>query len=191
MGRPAKSEHEHFVQGTESKAAKALDSIYEGGRPRIPSHLGPEARSEFKRACKILLERRTATSGDFLALTLYAEVYARWIAAKKELGTQFIVTTAVTDNHGKDHTVDRPNPLIKVVENCESRLLTLAKSLGLTPDARDKVRKTKAKQEEGAPVDPMVAFMSRPRPRPVLNLEKSREELAARQSAKEPDDETL
>jgi len=160
MGRPAKTEHQHFVEGTTSKAAKALESVYEGGRPKIPGHLSPVARSEFKRACKILLDRGTATSGDFATLAVYAEVYARWIAAKQQLGTEFIVVTQTTDNNGKLNTVERPNPLIKVVEAAEARLLALAKSLGLTPDTRDRVRKTKT-TKEAEQVNPMDAFMAR------------------------------
>jgi P27 family predicted phage terminase small subunit len=187
MARPAKTAQQHFIEGTVSKAAKALESVYEGGRPKIPGHLSPVARTEFKRACKILLDRATATPGDFVVLSLYAEVYARWVAAKKQLGDEFIVVTTVTDNHGKEHTVERPTPLIKVVENAESKMLALAKSLGLTPDARDRVRKTKGRAEN-APVDPMVAFMNRPQSeRPVIpfDTEKAREEFDARQRAKE------
>jgi len=76
MGRPAKTEHQHFVEGTTSKAKHALESVYEGGRPKIPAHLSAAARTEFKRACKILLDRGTATQGDFANLALYAEALA-------------------------------------------------------------------------------------------------------------------
>jgi P27 family predicted phage terminase small subunit len=186
MSRPAKTPQQHFLEGTTSKAAKALESVYEGGRPKIPGHLSPVARAEFKRACKILLDRGTATPGDFVTLALYAEIYARWIESKKQLGSEYIVTTQTTDNNGKLNTVERPNPLIKVVECAEGRLLSLAKSLGLTPGDRDRVRRTKGKSEREQ-VDPMVAFMSRPKSdRPVIafDKEKNREDFESRQRAK-------
>ena len=114
MASRIKTAHEHFVEGTTSKAKTAVESVYVGGRPKIPGHLSQAARSEFKRACKILLERGTATPGDFVTLALYAEVYARWVESKKQLGSEFIVSTQVTDNNGTLRTVDRPNPLIKL-----------------------------------------------------------------------------
>jgi P27 family predicted phage terminase small subunit len=166
MASRIKTAHEHFVEGTTSKAKTGVESVYVGGRPKIPGHLSAAARSEFKRACKILLERGTATPGDFVTLALYAEVYARWVESKKQLGFEFIVTTKVTDNNGNLRTVDRPNPLIKVVETAEGRLHSLARTLGLTPGDRDKVRKTKT-ADDAKPANPMDEFMAR-RPRPVL-----------------------
>jgi phage terminase, small subunit, putative, P27 family len=167
MANRLKTAHEHFVEGTTSKAKTAVESVYVGGRPKIPGHLSKDARSEFKRACKILLDRGTATPGDFVTLALYAEVYARWVESKKQLGSEFIITTQVTDNNGNLRTVDRPNPLIKVVETAEGRLHSLARTLGLTPGDRDKVRKTKT-AEDAKPTNPMDAFIARSRPRPVL-----------------------
>jgi len=185
MAKPRKTEQQHFVEGTKSKATQALESVYEAGRTKIPGHLSPAARAEFKRACKILVERGTATEGDFATLAVYAEVYARWVSAKKQLGNDFLVLMTIKDTNGVPKQVERPSPLLKVVETCEARLLTLAKSLGLTPDARDRVRKTRGKQED-APVDPMEAFLNRQRPKVVpMSQEKIREAFESARRFKE------
>src|SRR5262249_23509976 len=107
------------------------------------------------------------------------------VSAKKQLGDDFLVLMTIKDTNGVPKQVERPSPLLKVVETCEARLLTLARSLGLTPDARDRVRKTRGKQEE-APVDPMEAFLNRSRPRQIsLPQEKIHEAFEAARRAKE------
>lgn len=146
MPRPAKSDHDHFLQGTVPQTGRSKTtqsaSIYAGGRPRIPGHLGKIARREFRHMCFELEHRRTLTSGDQLSLALAAEIYERWITAKKELGTNYTTTVTITDKKGNVITTVKANPLIRVVENAEARLLSLQSALGLNPVSRDKVRPT-------------------------------------------------
>jgi len=139
----AKTIREHFMQGTTPRGKGDTPSVFKSGRPKIPAHLSKAGRTEFKRVCKILLDRGTSTEGDFATLAVYAEIYARWIQAKASIETEgLMITAAVTDNHGKLRTVSRLNPLIKVAEGCESRMLSLCKSMGLTAVDRDKVKQT-------------------------------------------------
>jgi P27 family predicted phage terminase small subunit len=148
MGRPAKTIRQHLLHGSVPQGKPEKASVYSGGRPKIPSHLSPAARTEFKRACKILLDRGTSTPGDFVTLAVYSEVYARWIQAKQEIGDELMIETAVTDNNGTLRTVRRLNPLLKVAEACESRMLNLAKALGLTPMDREKVKQAAVNADE-------------------------------------------
>ncbi len=147
MGRPAKPIELHQLCGTTPQNKVPTTSVYSGGRPRIPTHLSPVARTEFKRACKILLDRGTATEGDFVTLAVYSEVYARWREAKAEVIGKLMIETTIKDSNGVMKVVTRLNPLIKVAEAAESRLLALASKLGLTPSDRDRVKPTKTKRE--------------------------------------------
>jgi P27 family predicted phage terminase small subunit len=145
MARPAKSARLHELHGTKPHEPKIVMSSFTGGRPRIPKHLCPAARTAYKRACKLLEERGTLVPSDEATIAVYAECHARWIQAKRELGNSLMITTEVTDSHGQVRIVTRLNPLLKVVDSTEQRLLALAKSLGLTqvdlqrckPTARD------------------------------------------------------
>ena len=101
-----------------------------------------------KRCVRVLERRGTITEGDFAALAVYAEVYARWIQAKKEIGDSLMVATTVLDSHGTARTVTRLNPLLRVAQQCESRMLSLVKALGLTPLDREKVKQTASGEEE-------------------------------------------
>src|ERR1700733_8314324 len=122
MARQAKTGQENWLQGTVSQVKAEKPSAYQGGRPKFPGHLSRVARTEMKRCVKVLEQRGTVTEGDFATLAVYAEVYARWIQCKREIGDSLMVTTTITDNHGKQHIVERLNPLLKIVAQCETRM---------------------------------------------------------------------
>jgi P27 family predicted phage terminase small subunit len=146
MPRLAKTDAEHRLHSTVSQVGRSKPvqtaSVYAGGRPKIPQHLDKLARAEFKRVCQILEHRKTLTEGDRLTIAVLAEVYSRWCTAKAELGTAYTTTVTITDKKGNVITTIKSNPLVKVVEVAETKLLALSKSLGLTPGDRDKVRPT-------------------------------------------------
>lgn len=148
MGQQAKTLREHVLHGTVPQGKPDRPSVFQGGRPKFPAHLSKVARKEMKRVVTILMERGTATEGDFAIAAVHAEVYARWITCKAQIGDDLMVVTQVTDNNGNLRTVSRLNPLIKVAQQCEARLQSLAKDLGLTPVTRDKVKQTLSNQEE-------------------------------------------
>jgi P27 family predicted phage terminase small subunit len=92
--------------------------------------------------CFELEQRRTLTSGDRTTIAVLAECVARWVVVKQELGTEFTITATITDKNGNTITTIKPNPLVKILEVCEARILSLQTALGLTPAARDRVRPT-------------------------------------------------
>jgi P27 family predicted phage terminase small subunit len=139
---PAKSLAQHELEGTVSHVRPDKPSPYKGGRPKFPSHLSKIARTEMKRVIRILEDRSTVTAGDFATLAVYGEVFARWVQCKREIGDELMVSTTVLDSNGASKVVTRLNPLLKVAQVCESRMLSLLKELGLTPAAREKVKQT-------------------------------------------------
>lgn len=148
MGRPEKPIELHTLAGTVPRAKQpATVFALKPGRAKIPGHLSPAARSEFKKAQRILSERGHATSGDFVTLSLYAEAMARWIFLKADLqpppvGRGMLIRVPVTDSNGAVHWKEISNPSRKDVSAIERQILALAKALGLTAVDRDKVRPT-------------------------------------------------
>jgi P27 family predicted phage terminase small subunit len=123
-------------------AQPRTDGVTKAGRPRFPKHLSAVARTEMKRVSFLLEQRGTLTAGDSGVLALYGVVFARWIQAKKSLDEDgLMVTVTMKDSNGNMHDVERVNPCYKIAAECERQLLQLTKSLGLTPDAREKVKK--------------------------------------------------
>jgi P27 family predicted phage terminase small subunit len=146
MARPANTADEHWLHNTVPQGKSAAESVFTGGRPKFPKHLTGLARSEAKRICKLLETRRTLTEGDIATIVLYAETSARWIETKKQVATEgLMIVTKMKDSNGALHDVRRLNPLVKIMQADEAKLLTLSKELGLSPVTRDRVRQTKNK----------------------------------------------
>jgi len=150
MGAPLPPEV-HALRGTKSEVGRIRQDRLKSptvptSRPKPPKHLSPEAVLEFKRVSKILAERRTETTGDFSILGVYAEVYSRWVSAKRTLADQGLeIECTLLDSNGQAHVNRKLNPMLKVVESCETKLLSLLKSLGLTPNSRETVKPAREK----------------------------------------------
>jgi P27 family predicted phage terminase small subunit len=148
MPRAAKTIREHLLHGTVPQGKPEKPSAFQGGRPKFPAHLSAVARREAKRIAKILLERGTCTPGDFAAIALYAELYARWVSLKENIGDEWEVDTVVLDSNGVARTVRRVNPLLKILAATEARMQSTFKSLAITPLDREKAKQTSPNQKE-------------------------------------------
>jgi P27 family predicted phage terminase small subunit len=115
-----------------------------GGRPKCPKHLSKAARKEWLSAVKLLAARGVLDAGAGATLALYAVTMSRWLEAKADLdarGLQVDVTKATSK--GELYTVTEINPMLKVATEAEAQLLSITKSLGIDPSAREKVKKLK------------------------------------------------
>jgi len=155
-----KTPEQHRLEGTQVKPTRPEQSKYEGGRPKFRTHLSKAAKVEFKKCVAILEARGTITPGDELALCVYAEVYVRWVVAKQNIADHLMIETTMLDSNGNARVVSRINPLLKVADTCESKLLAIAKTLGLTPVDRDKVKPTTdAEPENQEPKEGTAAWI--------------------------------
>ena len=156
MGRPRLSVAQHRLTGTYradrhgiADPAPTAAPAVPASRPRCPAHLSPEAKQEFRRLSKILGARRWEDEGTFVVLSVYAQVYSRWVEAKRLLAEEGLrVVVQVTDSRGEVRSKIVNHPLLPIIADLERRLLALAKSMGLSPDSRGKV------EPLGAPTEP-------------------------------------
>jgi P27 family predicted phage terminase small subunit len=141
MARPRKPDHVHALQGTKPHTSTAkTHSDVPASAPRMPGHLTPEARKEWKRVLPMLLERGSMTDGDAAALSMYVEIFARWVAAKKDVEENGLtITTTVLDKNGEAVSSRKVNPALRVAQDCEKSLRASLRELGLTPASRTKV----------------------------------------------------
>ena len=156
-GNPGHLSREQLkVRADEGKQAAHVSAEV---RPRLPKHLSADAVKVWKQTVKLMRARGTISAGDVPALEVYAEVSARWIAAKRDVATRGIIVTATKhDKQGQEYTVETTNPCLTIVQDCERQLLSLAKALGLTPDTRDRVKAT-GRATDAAPKAGTVAAM--------------------------------
>lgn len=167
MAMPSKPASVHVMSGNPSKLSRqelqmrakreaaAPGEVFNGKavRPRLPKHLCAEAVVVWRATVRLMRLRGTISAGDVPALELYAEISARWQAAKADLNKRGIIVQQVRhDKQGQQYTVEVQNECLAICQDCERQLLSLAKALGLTPDTRGRVEPTKqAKEAEAQP----------------------------------------
>jgi P27 family predicted phage terminase small subunit len=141
MGRPRKPDRVHALQGTKPHASTAkTHSDVPAAAPRMPGHLTPEAKKEWRRILPMLLQRGSLTDGDAGALAMYCELYARWLAAKKDVQENGLtITNTVLDKNGEAVSSRKVNPSLRVAQDCEKSLRSSLRELGLTPASRGKI----------------------------------------------------
>jgi len=130
-------------------------------RPKLPKHLCADAVVVWKQTLKLMRARGTLSAGDAPILQVYAEVSARWIAAKRDLAERGIIVRVTRhDKQGAEYSVEATNPCLAIVQDCERQMLSHAKALGLTPDSRERVKPAKTKDSDaGQAVPGSVAAM--------------------------------
>jgi P27 family predicted phage terminase small subunit len=149
MARPRLADTHHELVGSKYRNRAKTESKLSAASPKMPSHLGTEARREWKRISPMLLQRGSLTEGDATALALYAETFARWCAAKKEIVERGLtIETTVLDKQGAAVSSRKVNPALKIAENCERSLRSFLRELGLTPATRERVLPAKPAEEK-------------------------------------------
>jgi P27 family predicted phage terminase small subunit len=149
MGRPRLSDEQHRLNGTKAHPSTVkTHSDVPAARPKMPSHLSDEAKKAWRQIVALLEERGTLSRADGMALSIWAETQARWIAAKQELSRHgIVIETAVLDSNGAAVMSRKPNPALRTVEQCEKSLRALAREFGCTPQSRERVKPTKPAAE--------------------------------------------
>jgi P27 family predicted phage terminase small subunit len=153
MGRPAKSEAEHNLHGTQPHPTTVKNvSDVPAGVPKF-SRLPRDERKVAKRICGWLRRREHLTEADYEVIQIYAAADVRYHRFKDQLDSEG--WTIETDEGPKTH------PAVRHFQQAESVMLRCLDELGLTPAARDRIKRAKEKAAEAAPVDPMEALLQR------------------------------
>ena len=144
MARPALTEAEAALKGVASKA-KVVPLVLVGGRPKCPRTLSKAARKEWLAVVKLLETRSTLDPGAGPTLELYATTKARWLECMARLDKEgLMVTVTKATSKGDLYDIEAENPVLEIAQACEAALQQLTKTLGIAPDAREKVKKVKA-----------------------------------------------
>lgn len=86
-GRPRIPTHLKIVAGNRGKRRLPIETEPQPEKvaPPCPKHIQGEARKEWRRASKQLLEMNILTKVDRAALAAYCQAWARWVDAEKRL----------------------------------------------------------------------------------------------------------
>lgn len=138
---------EHKQRGTRPTRA-AVGAPSEAGRPRMPKHLSESAQRVWRETVRLLRRRGTLTVDSAPTIQIYAECAATWEVAKADVESRGqILTEQRYSKSGDPYTIQVVNPSMKIKQDCERSMLALCKALGLSPDAREKVKKARTKAD--------------------------------------------
>ena len=151
MPHPAKPLALHELMGTKSEAKSPGDSNVPAGRPRYPRNLSAAARTEFKRLCRLLEQRRALTDGDGVLLEIAAQETVRYrkACAKLDAEDEIKIYTRL-DSHGQQVQVEKENHWLKVKSDAARSVVAALDRLGLHPLNRDKIKQTAKSELETA-----------------------------------------
>lgn len=102
--------------------------------PACPTWVKGEARKEYRRVARLLVDMRVLTEADRAALLAYCAAYARWVKAEEEMAAEDFEMVRTTDK-GYRHV----NPWFTVANNSLKQMKAFAVELGLTPASRSRV----------------------------------------------------
>lgn len=154
------SEALHKLKGTRPTRSTLPEYQVPAGRAKPPRGLDGEAKRIFKALAKQLAQRRACTEGDVQILALYARIYVRAEKARAQVDTLGeVVTDTKLDSNGTAHEVLRKNPWCAVLETCETKMHSILRDLGLTPNARAKVKATAPAVQPGQFEEGSVGWM--------------------------------
>jgi P27 family predicted phage terminase small subunit len=133
----------HALAGTEPEYSP--DPILPAGRPKFPKNISREARASFKRLCALLEARRALTPGDADILRLYCVLFDRHAKALRKIEEEGEVCTYYRlNNRGESVPQEKENLWLAIAQDCESKMTSILRDLGLTPNARARVKATSA-----------------------------------------------
>jgi P27 family predicted phage terminase small subunit len=142
---------EHKLKGTRPTRAADHGADIPGGRPAYPKGISPQAKRVFKRLVRLLEQRRALTHGDGELLRLYSLLYTRHETALAKLTEEGEIKTYFRLNsNGESVPQEKPNLWLKVAETCERNMVACLDRMGLTPNARAKVKQVGDKPKPAA-----------------------------------------
>lgn len=101
--------------------------------PRCPHHLAGEARKEWRRVVRELYAVGLLTQVDRAALAAYCQLYARWIAAEKEIESDGL--TMITAKGGV-----MQNPAVRIAATALDGMRKYLIEFGMTPSSRSRIK---------------------------------------------------
>lgn len=127
-----------------SKPVPSLKAV--AAIPNQPSYLSREAKAEWKRITPELKRLGILANIDRAMLSAYCETYALWTIARKVIHDEGLVTTGQ-----KGETVK--HPAWQVYRDSATLMASLAKELGVSPNARLRMRPPDADETDDADLD--------------------------------------
>ena len=113
-------------------------------QPTCPAHLVGQARTEWYRMVKLLIELRLLTEIDRAALAGYCQAWARWVEAENQIRAEGMTITTEKGNIIQ-------SPYVGIANQAMKQMRSFLIEFGMTPSSRSRVKLPTA--DEGDPYD--------------------------------------
>jgi P27 family predicted phage terminase small subunit len=138
-GRPATPTALKRLAGNPGKRAlNDSEPQFPAGRPPCPTHLVGEAKKEWSRVTKLLLDAGLLTKADRAALSAYCQAWADWVAANEAMAKPNAEGGGLVVVTGEGYPM--LNPLWTVSQQAVKVMRSYLTEFGLTPAARSRMK---------------------------------------------------
>jgi P27 family predicted phage terminase small subunit len=100
--------------------------------PRVPEHLSDEAKKEWRRAGRFLLNLGLVSDLDLAAFAAYCTAYGRWVEAEQALKTYGLMLKS-------PHGFPVQSPYLAVANRAMEQMRSLLAEFGMSPASRTRV----------------------------------------------------
>lgn len=109
--------------------------------PYAPRHLNHEAKREWRRVAKVLIDAGLYSDVDRAALAMYCQAWGRWVVAERELAKG---QTVLTGPKGGQYQ----NPWLGIANRAQDHLRRMIAEFGLSPAQRSRVAAMPTEREQ-------------------------------------------
>jgi len=135
-GRKPKPNVIKDLEGNPGKRRRVRENepVPKGGVPECPEHLDGEARAEWFRTAKVLLEMKLLTTADRSALAAYCTAYSRWVEAERQVKKLGPIVKS------PDKGFPMKSPYLVIADQALEIMRKFMVEFGLTPSSRSRIR---------------------------------------------------
>lgn len=117
------------------RAISKTEPQFTAKAPTCPRHLSAEARREWRRITRELLDKNLLQVVDRAALAAYCQNWARWVAAEEKMAQKDFHLIGVTDK-GYEYV----SPWLTVANQALKQMKAFLTEFGLTPASRTRIQ---------------------------------------------------
>jgi P27 family predicted phage terminase small subunit len=117
------------------RAINRTEPQFAAKAPSCPRHLTPEARREWRRVTRELLDKNLLQVVDRAALAAYCQSWARWVEVEEKMADPKFELIGVTDK-GYEYV----SPWLTVANQALKQMRSFLTEFGLTPASRTRIQ---------------------------------------------------
>ena len=109
--------------------------------PRVPDHLSPAAKKEWRRAGRFLLQQGLISDLDLAAFAAYCQAWGRWVESEQALSSFGVMLKS-------PNGFPVQSPYLAVANRAMDQMRSLLSEFGMSPASRTRVAASPIEEED-------------------------------------------